>query len=473
MFRIKMTGEIGWDITPYGVDIALQEAAGQDIEVDLSSIGGQISKGILISDLFMQYKKDYPAAQMILNIKAEAQSMASHFASLKVFDIVTVLKNSLFMIHNPMSFVFGDYREMDKMADFLKRYAAVMAIDYVEKSGKSVKEIRSIMDEETYFFGQEIIDAGFADILADDKIDDNSSMAKDKAIIMSKEKFKKLSEKIRNQKPEKEDFEKAVAKVRSISMTVGSYDANIEIIEATWSKAAADKRWRAHTDAEDEPNAAYRKAFLWHDGDNPDLFGSYKLMVKDYIGGREVVNIRAVNNADARLNQTDGPTADEKKRIQSILDRYQTRWDKEQEEEMKSTQPAEGGKNNIQEEISVIDSKELQEKFPAVHAETMKAGEQSGVDSERERVKALMEMSKSDNYKDIPEVVDVIMQSIEDGSSVDATQTKMNAAMVKILNDPKRASKMRAELDSPGDISTGEEETVSGEVDMTDEDDTL
>ena len=53
-----------------------------------------------------------------------------------------------------------------------------------------------------------------------------------------------------------------------------------------WDVTAAEKRVRTWADAEDEPDAAYRDAHIWYDGDKPDNFGSYKLLIADVIDGK-------------------------------------------------------------------------------------------------------------------------------------------------------------------------------------------
>ncbi|WP_370619344.1 hypothetical protein [Mumia sp. Pv 4-285] len=52
-----------------------------------------------------------------------------------------------------------------------------------------------------------------------------------------------------------------------------------------WDGAAAEKRVRAWADAEDGPNDKYRDAHLWYDGDSPDNFTSYKMLVADVVDG--------------------------------------------------------------------------------------------------------------------------------------------------------------------------------------------
>ncbi|SDH39867.1 hypothetical protein SAMN05421505_11544 [Sinosporangium album] len=61
-----------------------------------------------------------------------------------------------------------------------------------------------------------------------------------------------------------------------------------------WDGTAAEKHVRQWADAEDEPDAAYRNAHVWYDGDNPENFGSCKLLIADVIDGRLEAVPRAV-----------------------------------------------------------------------------------------------------------------------------------------------------------------------------------
>ena len=68
-----------------------------------------------------------------------------------------------------------------------------------------------------------------------------------------------------------------------------------------WDGDAAEKRVRRHTGAEDEPTSDYRDAHLWYDGDAPDNFTSYKMLVADVVDGRLKVVPRAVMAAAGAL----------------------------------------------------------------------------------------------------------------------------------------------------------------------------
>jgi len=52
-----------------------------------------------------------------------------------------------------------------------------------------------------------------------------------------------------------------------------------------WDATAAEKRIRSWAEADDEPNAKYRRAFVWYDAENDETFGGYKLLIADIVGG--------------------------------------------------------------------------------------------------------------------------------------------------------------------------------------------
>jgi len=207
MKKIILSGEIGWDIFPDMVREQFGDISGEDIEVDLSSPGGSVFDGIEIFNIFRDYKRDNPGAQMILNMKGETASMGSYIAANETFDIVTTEDNNSWMVHNPIMGIYGDYQEMEKGADFLKRLAKMMVPVYSKRSGKAINEIQKMMDSETWLFGQEIVDAGFADEI----IKTDSGIDKDSAIARAELKLKAVMKKVRETEIKESDFEKVAA----------------------------------------------------------------------------------------------------------------------------------------------------------------------------------------------------------------------------------------------------------------------
>ena len=95
-----------------------------------------------------------------------------------------------------------------------------------------------------------------------------------------------------------------------------------------WDSSAAEKRVRRWAGADDGPNAKYRKAFVWFDGDNADNFGSYKLPIADVIGGKLTGVPRAILSAGAVVGGARGGVdipAKEMGRVKAHLVRYYRR----------------------------------------------------------------------------------------------------------------------------------------------------
>lgn len=70
-------------------------------------------------------------------------------------------------------------------------------------------------------------------------------------------------------------------------MTVTKFqDLPLADREREWDGDAAERRVREWAGADDEPNARYRDAHVWYDGDKSDNFTAYKLLIADVIDGK-------------------------------------------------------------------------------------------------------------------------------------------------------------------------------------------
>jgi len=160
---IDLQGEIGWEIRPQSVADKLSRTKGEDIIVRLSTIGGDVFDGADIVNLFMDHRRDNPDVKMTLEVKAIAASYGSALMSAGVWDSIGVSRVSAFMMHSPSTFVFGDSQELQSAIDFLDGLSVMYQGLYSDQSGKSITEIIILMNAETWYFGQQIIDEGFAD----------------------------------------------------------------------------------------------------------------------------------------------------------------------------------------------------------------------------------------------------------------------------------------------------------------------
>jgi ATP-dependent Clp protease protease subunit len=80
---------------------------------------------------------------------------------------VEMAAGAFFMIHDPWTMAIGSAPELRDTADLLDKVQGTIAADYAAKSGKSLDEVKSLMAAETWYTGQEALDAGFVDRLID------------------------------------------------------------------------------------------------------------------------------------------------------------------------------------------------------------------------------------------------------------------------------------------------------------------
>ncbi|WP_341877600.1 head maturation protease, ClpP-related [Defluviitalea saccharophila] len=141
--------------SPLDVIKALNEANGQDIEVDINSGGGDIFAGSEIYTALRSYK-----GNVQINIVGIAASAASVIA---MAGKSRITPTGLFMIHNVSSRARGDYRSMEHQAEVLKIANQSIANAYKEKTGLSDVELFKLMDKETWMSAEEAVKNKFVD----------------------------------------------------------------------------------------------------------------------------------------------------------------------------------------------------------------------------------------------------------------------------------------------------------------------
>lgn len=154
--KINLNGEVGIDIKANDIALALNECKG-DIDISINSVGGGVFEGIEIYNLLKAYDK----GAVNITINAVCASIATYIAlsgdSIKVHD------NSTFMIHNAWAIVVGDYKKMQHTSEILQSLSTIIAKAYASKTNKSLNEIKKAMDEESFYYGSEILQHGFCD----------------------------------------------------------------------------------------------------------------------------------------------------------------------------------------------------------------------------------------------------------------------------------------------------------------------
>ncbi|MDD6795366.1 MAG: Clp protease ClpP [Clostridiaceae bacterium] len=166
-------------ISPKIVQKNLNNANGDDITFNINSGGGSVFAGCDIYNMLMDYKKK---ANVIIEIKGLCASIAGVIAMAGT--TVKMSPSALFMIHNVSGNASGDYRDMEHTAETLKKANETIANAFKLKTGMEDKEIKKIMDHETWFTADEAKDKGIIDeiMYQDQKVDTNMvNLLKNKA----------------------------------------------------------------------------------------------------------------------------------------------------------------------------------------------------------------------------------------------------------------------------------------------------
>jgi len=155
------------------VQLQLEAAAGQDVEVHISSVGGSAFDAIAIYDLL----KKYPG-----NVTTYIDALAASAASIVAMGgkSVVMSKYALLMIHKPMVGTGGNADELLKDVQMLNTVQARLAQIYMDKTGLDGVTVNSLINSVTWLSADQALDLGFID-----QVEDYTSDITNKAIIQN------------------------------------------------------------------------------------------------------------------------------------------------------------------------------------------------------------------------------------------------------------------------------------------------
>lgn len=152
--------ESGWyddSITSKDVLKALKEMPDtvNTVNVRINSPGGSVFAGISIYNVLKNSDK-----KIVVYVDGLAASIASIVAL--AGEERYIGKGAMFMIHRPMSGVYGNTSEMLDMIDKLDKVEAQLVSIYLQETNLSRSEITNLIMKDTYFDEDESLTAGFA-----------------------------------------------------------------------------------------------------------------------------------------------------------------------------------------------------------------------------------------------------------------------------------------------------------------------
>lgn len=150
---------LGYDaFCPKDIVKQLEDADGDDVTIVINSGGGDVFAGSDMSYSISQYKGNVQA-----DISGSCCSAASIVAC--AAGHVRAFPTAMYMIHNVSSGAKGDYHDMDKQSQILQTANKAISAIYQQKTGRSEKELLSLMDKESWFDVKTAMKYGFVDEL--------------------------------------------------------------------------------------------------------------------------------------------------------------------------------------------------------------------------------------------------------------------------------------------------------------------
>ena len=132
----------------------------KSLTLNLDSPGGDCNDGLTIYDAIKA-----SGASVTVNVIGLAASMASVIMLAADAGKIRIYENARVMIHRVTGGAHGNTDDLAAAAQLTKQFEDRIVSLYVARTGKDEAEIRDMMKAQlgTWFFGQEAVEAGFAD----------------------------------------------------------------------------------------------------------------------------------------------------------------------------------------------------------------------------------------------------------------------------------------------------------------------
>ncbi|WP_313891131.1 head maturation protease, ClpP-related [Psychrobacillus sp.] len=145
-------------VSPGKVSSAIEQAVrnqDRELQVIINSGGGSV---FAASEIYTNLKAfDGIVKNQIVGVAASAASVIA------MSGIVEMSPTAQLMIHNAQNGIEGDYRDMNANSEFLQKINLSIINAYSAKTGKTVDELKNMMDATTWMTAHEAKEAGFID----------------------------------------------------------------------------------------------------------------------------------------------------------------------------------------------------------------------------------------------------------------------------------------------------------------------
>jgi ATP-dependent protease ClpP protease subunit len=155
--RVDICDEIGfWGMTAQDFINDMRDLG--DIDLHLNSPGGEVFDGI---DIYNNLKQH--SGIVAVYVDSLAASIASVIAMAASPGHLFIAKRGQMMIHDAFGMCMGNASDMRDLADLLDKQSDNVAGIYSDRTGTPAADWRKLMQDESWYDGQEAVDANLAD----------------------------------------------------------------------------------------------------------------------------------------------------------------------------------------------------------------------------------------------------------------------------------------------------------------------
>lgn len=141
---------------PQAIQEQLEQAGGKDVQLNISSPGGDVTAAAEIYTMLSQYPGKVTG--VVQGIAASAASVIA-----EACDHLSISPAATMMIHRSATRNEGNTNDFSQTATTLSKIDQTICSVYQAKTGKSRDEILDLMDKETWLTPKDAVDQGFAD----------------------------------------------------------------------------------------------------------------------------------------------------------------------------------------------------------------------------------------------------------------------------------------------------------------------
>ena len=143
-------------VCPKDVEKALNDAAGEEVTVEINSGGG---------DVFSGNEMYYMLSTYTGNVTVDIVGFAGSAATIVACggNKVRAIATAMYMIHNVSGGAHGDYHSMEQQSKILQTANKSVSNAYRIKTGMSQEELLKTMDNETWMDAETAKEKGFID----------------------------------------------------------------------------------------------------------------------------------------------------------------------------------------------------------------------------------------------------------------------------------------------------------------------